>query len=403
LSVDRLYYAVTESPETLAGVSDVDCTGLQALVTGSTSGIGRAAALALGRLGADVVVHGRDPQAGAAVVEELSRTGADATFVQADFADLDAVRDFAAAVREESDGLDLLVNNAGGLFRDGELTDAGVEYTFHVNHLSPYLLTADLLNHLHEDARIVTTASDAHKGASLDIERVRGADRYTGFRAYSHSKLANILFTKELARRLDASDREVTANSIHPGAIPGSGFSRFLPRPLPGLFQRLEAVPGVTSRRALRRYPAGTSRTSSRGHPRRPHGTATQPGDSGRRVQRYSASTSHWRRTTGSPSGPAVAQLRVASDSPSMSHDRIHAREPAHHRDRWSVGTIASVAERDGHCVVTVTHEEGETIDLVVTLAVRDLFVSRLDIDEGESPVGEPVWYRKHGSHASRS
>jgi NAD(P)-dependent dehydrogenase (short-subunit alcohol dehydrogenase family) len=228
-------------------VSDVDCTGLQALVTGSTSGIGRAAALALGRLGADVVVHGRDPQAGAAVVEELSRTGADATFVQADFADLDAVRDFAAAVREESDGLDLLVNNAGGLFRDGELTDAGVEYTFHVNHLSPYLLTADLLNHLHEDARIVTTASDAHKGASLDIERVRGADRYTGFRAYSHSKLANVLFTKELARRLDATDREVTANSIHPGAIPGSGFSRFLPRPLPGLFQRLEAVPGVTS------------------------------------------------------------------------------------------------------------------------------------------------------------
>ena len=86
-----------------------------------------------------------------------------------------------------------------------------------------------------------------------------------------------------------------------------------------------------------------------------------------------------------------------------MSRDRIHAREPAHHRDRWSVGTIASVAERDGHCVVTVTHEEGETIDLVVTLAIRDLFVSRLDIDEGESPVGEPVWYRKHGRHASRS
>jgi len=228
-------------------VSDVDCTGLQALVTGSTSGIGRAAALALGRLGAAVVVHGRDPQAGAEVVEELSRTGADATFVQADFANLEAVQDLASAVREETEGLDLLVNNAGGLFRNGGLTDAGVEYTFHINHLSPYLLTADLLDHLREGARIVTTASDAHKGVSLDLDRIQGADRYTGFKTYSHSKLANILFATELARRLDTTDRGVTSNSVHPGAIPGSGFSRFLPGPLPGLFQRLEALPGVTS------------------------------------------------------------------------------------------------------------------------------------------------------------
>lgn len=238
---------MSELPEALAGVSDVDCTGLQALVTGSTSGIGPAAALALGRLGADVVVHGRDPQAGAEVVEELSRTGVDATFVEADFADRDAVRDLATAVREATDGLDLLVNNAGGLFRNGPLTDAGVEYTFHVNHLSPYLLTADLLDHLGEGARVVTTASGAHKGASLALERVRGADRYTGFEAYSHSKLANVLFAAELAGRLDAAGRDVTSNSIHPGAIPGSGFGRFLPGPLPGLFQRLGAVPGVTS------------------------------------------------------------------------------------------------------------------------------------------------------------
>jgi NAD(P)-dependent dehydrogenase (short-subunit alcohol dehydrogenase family) len=238
---------MSDPPEAIAGVSDVDCTGLQALVTGSTSGIGRAAALALGRLGADVVVHGRDRQAGTAVVEELSRTGVDATFVEADFAAVDAVRDLATAVREETDGLDLLVNNAGGLFGSGAVTDAGVEYTFHVNHLSPYLLTAELLDHLSEGARVVTTASGAHKGASLDLERVRGADRYTGFEAYSHSKLANVLFAAELARRLDAANREVTSNSLHPGAIPGSGFSRFLPGPLPGLFQRLEAVPGVTS------------------------------------------------------------------------------------------------------------------------------------------------------------
>ncbi|MEF8783830.1 MAG: SDR family NAD(P)-dependent oxidoreductase [Haloarculaceae archaeon] len=236
-----------ELPESRADVSDVDCTGFQALVTGSTSGIGRAAALALGRLGADVIVHGRDPQSGAEVVEELLGSGVEATFVEADFADFDAVRGLARTVRESTDGLDLLINNAGGLFRNGALTDAGIEYTFHVNHLSPYLLTAELLDHLTADARVVTTASGAHKGASLDLERIRGDDRYSGFKSYSHSKLANILFAAELARRFVATEREMTSNSIHPGAIPGSGFSRFLPGPLPGLFQRLEAVPGVTS------------------------------------------------------------------------------------------------------------------------------------------------------------
>jgi hypothetical protein len=81
-----------------------------------------------------------------------------------------------------------------------------------------------------------------------------------------------------------------------------------------------------------------------------------------------------------------------------MTHDRIHAREPTHHVDRWSVGTIEAITERDGHCVVTVSDEtDGASIELVVTLAVRDLFVSRLDVEPGASPVGERVWYRKHG------
>ncbi|MEF8841351.1 MAG: SDR family NAD(P)-dependent oxidoreductase [Haloarculaceae archaeon] len=206
-----------ELPETLACVSDVDCTGLQALVTGSTSGTGRAAALALGRLGADVIVHGRDGRTGREVLEELSRTGADATFVEADFADVDAVRDLATTVRAETDGLDLLVNNAGGLFRNGRLTDAGVEYTFHVDHLSPYLLTAELLDHLREGARVVTTASDAHEGVSLDLERVRGVDPYTGFEAYRHSKLANVLFAAERdGRSVAAGDRTARATPDPP-------------------------------------------------------------------------------------------------------------------------------------------------------------------------------------------
>lgn len=158
-----------------------------------------------------------------------------------------AVRDLAATVRSETDGLDLLINNAGGVFRKGRWTSLGVERTFQINHLAPYLLTTDLLYHLSEDARVVVTASAAHRGVSLDLTRVQRVESYSPFWAYSHSKLANVLFVGELARRLDAADRSITANSVHPGAIPGSGFSRFLPGPLPWAIQKLDAFPGVTS------------------------------------------------------------------------------------------------------------------------------------------------------------
>lgn len=80
-----------------------------------------------------------------------------------------------------------------------------------------------------------------------------------------------------------------------------------------------------------------------------------------------------------------------------MAHDRLHAREPTHDLERWSTGTIEAVDQQDGHCVVTVSTEGGETVELVVTLAIRELFCSRLDIEAGASPVGERVWYRKHG------
>jgi len=234
-------------PEEIAGVEGVDCEGARALVTGSTSGIGRAAALALGRLGADVIVHGRDRTAGDAVVDELEATGSDARFVRADFADPDSVRDLAATVRDATDGLDVLINNAGGFFRNGRRTDLGVEYTFHVNHLGPYLLTAELLGHLTDGSRVVTTASAAHRGSELDLTRVRTVDDYSATWAYGHSKLANVLFATELAKRVAALDRSVVSNSIHPGAIPGSGFSRFLPGPLPRALQALDALPFVTS------------------------------------------------------------------------------------------------------------------------------------------------------------
>jgi hypothetical protein len=247
LPVDTNHRTMTQTPEARAGVAGADLSGTTALVTGSTSGIGRAAARSLGRLGAEVFVHGRDAAAGEAVVDELVGDGADAAFVQADFADVDAVRRLAADVRAETDRLDLLVNNAGGLFREGRLTILGVEYTFHVNHLAPYLLTTELLDHLTPDARVVTTASEAHRGVDLDLETVTSVDSYSGWRAYQRSKLANVQFAGELARRLAAEGGDVTSNALHPGAIPGSGFTRFLPTPLSAGARLLNAVPGVTS------------------------------------------------------------------------------------------------------------------------------------------------------------
>jgi NAD(P)-dependent dehydrogenase (short-subunit alcohol dehydrogenase family) len=238
---------MTERPEARAGVADGDLSGTTILVTGSTSGIGRGAALAFGRLGADVLVHGRDRDAGQAVVTELEQVGADARFVRANFASVDDVRDLAASVREWTDDLDVCCHNAGGLFRTGELTDLGVETTFHVNHLSPYLLTAELLDCLAEDARIVTTASEAHRGGSLDLDAVTSVRGYSGSSAYARSKLANVQFAFELARRLKAADSDVSSNSFHPGGIPGSGFTRFLPGPLPRVAQMMDPLPFVTS------------------------------------------------------------------------------------------------------------------------------------------------------------
>ena len=235
---------MSDRPEHIAGVERVDLSGKHALVTGSTSGIGRETALALGRLGADVMVHGRDAAAGQAVVDELTAIGREAVFTKADYASVGDVRDLAAAVEAWTDDLDVLCNNAGGLFREGKLTDIGVEYTFHVNHLSPYLLTAELLPTLADDARVVTTSSGAHRGVDIEFETIRSVEDYSGFRAYQRSKLANILFSNELARRLD---RSITSNAFHPGAIPGSGFARFLPGPLPRLFAALGRLPMTTT------------------------------------------------------------------------------------------------------------------------------------------------------------
>ncbi|QZX98769.1 SDR family NAD(P)-dependent oxidoreductase [Halobaculum rubrum] len=238
-------------PEDIAGVGDERLVGKTALVTGSTSGIGREAALSLGRLGAHVIVHGRDEEAGSAVVDEIEAGVNEGTaeFVAADFAEPKEVRALADATRRAArdDGLDLLCNNAGGYFREARLTDLGVEYTFHVNHLAPYQLTAELLDDLADDARVITTSSEAHRGDRIDLDAVESVDDFSSWRAYQRSKLANAQFAAELARRLRADDRGVTSNSFHPGAIPGSGFLRDLPGPLSRVAGALGRLPFATT------------------------------------------------------------------------------------------------------------------------------------------------------------
>ncbi|MEF8842482.1 MAG: SDR family NAD(P)-dependent oxidoreductase [Haloarculaceae archaeon] len=219
-----------------------DLSGRTYLLTGSTSGIGRDAARRLGARGATVLVHGRDAEAGRRVVREVADAGGSAEFLRADFASLDAVRGLAATVSREHDPLDALCNNAGLFTSRTRESDDGYELTVAVNHLAPFLLTHELAGHLAEGARLVTTGSEAHRSGSIDFERFHRAEGLSGWSAYADSKLANVLFTRELARRLPEG---CTANCLHPGVIPGSGFSRGLAFPFSLGWKALKFLPGT--------------------------------------------------------------------------------------------------------------------------------------------------------------
>ena len=197
-----------------------DIRGKTVLITGASSGIGFHAALDLAKLGARVAMVGRDPARSEAAARELrTRTGSkDVSLFLCDFASQAAVRQLADAFRASYDRLDVLVNNAGGVNKTRTITVDGIETTFAVNHLASFLLTNLLLDLLPpREARIVTVASVGHQQGTLNFDDIGFERGYSLMRAYSRSKLANVLFSNELARRLAGTG--VTSNSLHPGAV----------------------------------------------------------------------------------------------------------------------------------------------------------------------------------------
>ncbi len=205
--------------------NDETMKGRVCLVTGATSGIGKVTARALAGMGATVLVVGRNQAKTQAILDEIKQATGNANLdlFLADLSVQQQVRDLAEAVLSRHPHLHVLVNNAGATNRTRSVSSDGIEMTFAVNHLAYFLLTNLLLDRLKSDAptRIVNVSSDAHKGAKIPFDDLNSERRYRGFRVYGQTKLANILFTYELARRLKGSG--VTANCLHPGLI-ATGF-----------------------------------------------------------------------------------------------------------------------------------------------------------------------------------
>jgi NAD(P)-dependent dehydrogenase (short-subunit alcohol dehydrogenase family) len=239
--------------------------GRVCVVTGASAGIGRATALALARMGARVGMVSRSRERGEAARAEVARGsgGAAVDLFLADLSSQAEVRRLAAEIRGRYGRLDVLVNNAAVYSRRRTLSPDGIEMQLAVNHLAPFLLTGLLLDLLERSApaRVVTVSSEAHRGMPLEWDNLLGERRYRGLRAYRTSKLANLLFTRELARRTAGTG--IVANAAHPGVVgtellfggwgPLRLFRRFMRTPEEGarVVVRLASAPeleGVTGR-----------------------------------------------------------------------------------------------------------------------------------------------------------
>jgi len=195
--------------------------GKTCLVTGASRGIGFYTARGLAEKGAHVIIVGHDKGRGHEAVQQIEQEvqGGSADFVLADLSSLDGMHHLADAVQQQHEALDVLVNNVGGFFLTRQETVDGLEMTFALDHLSYFVVTNLLLDLLRRSApaRIVNVASESHRGARIYFQDLQLKRSYTGMRAYGQAKLANLLFTYELARRLDGS--QITANALHPGFV----------------------------------------------------------------------------------------------------------------------------------------------------------------------------------------
>ena len=192
--------------------------GKTVIITGATSGIGEVAAIRLAEQGARIVFTARDRARADMTLAKLRRAnpGADHTLHMADLSTLAEMKRVGADLAREPQ-IDVLVNNAGALFNKRLETADGLEMTFALNHMAYFVVTNLLLPRLKSGARIVSVASNAHRGARLDFDDLQSRKNYSGFAVYSRSKLCNILFNRELARRIAGSG--VTANALHPGFV----------------------------------------------------------------------------------------------------------------------------------------------------------------------------------------
>ena len=229
--------------------------GDTAIVTGASQGIGKATAIALAERGLALLVVSRDPTRAAAAVEDIRQASgsADVESCLADLSSQVSVRALAVTLLERLDTrggrLAVLLHNAGVASPERRTTADGLEYQLAVNHLAPFLLTQLLWERLVADApaRVICVSSRAHARGRIDLDDLQGERGYTGPRAYDQSKLANVLFTYELARRLAGTG--VTANCLHPGVVPttlngflGGGQPRSLVTRLKGALRRWTAV-----------------------------------------------------------------------------------------------------------------------------------------------------------------
>lgn len=189
------------------------------VITGATSGIGEVAADRLALKGGRIVFIARDHARGEETLRHLKAIAPDAEHAvhYADLSRLAEMKRVGAEIAAAEPHIDVLINNAGAAFTTRQVTEDGLELTFAVNHMAYFVLTALLLPNLRSGSRIVSTASGAHRGAKLDFDDLQSAKHYSGIAVYGRSKLCNILFTRELARRLAGTG--ITANCLHPGFV----------------------------------------------------------------------------------------------------------------------------------------------------------------------------------------